>query len=275
MTITLAQVRRESGATTDLYSDDDINALISSYPIRVYEYFDIKIVPTDTIEFVRNYDINSIKVNQQKIMTLKSVNINGSERDINTITFNEHLGKIQPRREYDRTWISLFAKNEPYRIKVKYSYAMLKTSGTATETASTATAGDSVVISVDSSSDFTVNDYVRIKGFDGSNEVCKITAKDTGEITVDKLYYSHEVNSVVEKLKVPEVIENYMLYDICYSVASNIIGNTSNLPTSWSQEGESATIGVAYTHWREAAEKFREQRDKYESSVWALKSTLL
>jgi len=275
MAITLEQVRRESGATTDLYSDADINSLISTYPERAYNHFKIKVTPTDKIEYVRNYNINDIKVNEQKIMSLKSVFINGSERELNTFTFDSDISKIQTRREYDRTWVSLFPKNEPYRVKVKYSYAMLVSSGTTTESSAAITSGDSVAISVEDASSFEVGDYIRIQGFDGNNEVAKVTATDTEEITVDKLLLPHESGSVIEKLEVPKAIENYILYDICYTIANYIVGDTSNLPTSVTNEGMSATIGVAYTHWSNARDSFKVQRDKYESDIWALKTTIL
>lgn len=274
--VTLEQVRTKIGSdTTDLISDADINSLITDSTNKTYNYFDMKQVPTNTMEFYRGYDLNDIKINKLKIMSLQSIEVNGQERELDSFTFNEDLGKIQTRREFDRERWSLFPKTEPYRVKIKYSYAMLKPSGTATETSASVEAGTSIAIAVDSETDFTTGDYVKIQGFDGNKEVAKVTATDTNEITVDKLVLPHESNSIIELLSVPSIIDNYILYDVCYTVANNIVGSTSNLPTSWSQEGESATIGVAYTHWRDARDAFGSERSKIEPTVWALKSTIL
>jgi len=275
MTVTTSQVRSKSGATTELIDDAGIQNIIDLSISQAYNHFNFKKIPTDTIEFVRNYDINNIKLKKGKLMTIKEININGTDRNINTFTHDEDSGKIQPDRRYDRTWVTLFPRNKPIRTKVKYSYAMMKSTGDATESTADVILGDSVDIAVEDESDFAENDYVRIQGFDGFKEVAKVTATDTNEITLDKLYYSHEKGSVIEKLEIPEILNDYILLDCAYQVANYIVGNTSNLPTSWSQEGESATVGVAYTHWRDSRDSFKAERDNIEKDVWSLKVRLL
>jgi len=278
MVITIDKVRNKSGAdgtNSGLIEDTKIQGIIDMSTKQAYNHFNFKSTPTDTIEFVRNYDINNIKLKKGKIMTIKEININGTDRNINTFTHDEDSGKIQPDIRYNRTWISLFPRTSPIRTKVKYSYAMMKPSGDVTETTTDIIVGDSVDIGVENNTDFEVDDYVRIQGFDGFKEVTQITAKGVNIITVDKLYYSHVKGSVIEKLEVPQVLNDYILFDCAYQVANYIVGNTSNLPTSWSQEGESATIGVAYTHWRDSRDSFKSERDNIEKDVWSLKVRLL
>lgn len=278
VTVTIDEVRTMSGAdgtNASLITDDRIQDIIDIVNPKAFNHFDFKEIPTNTMEFYRGYDLNDIKVNKQKIMSLTAIYVNEQERELDSFTFNENLGKIQTRKEYDRTNWCLFPKTQPYRVKIKYSYAMLKPSGTATETTASIVAGSSIDIAVDDESEFSVNDYVRIQGFDGNNEVAKITATDTDEITVDTLVLSHDSGSIIELLEVPKILKDYILYDCCYNVANYIVGNTSNLPTSWSQEGESATVGVAYTHWQSSRDSFKTQRDELSKDVWALKSTIL
>ena len=276
MTIaTLAEVRTTSGATISLMADATMQDIIDLAEERFFNHFDMKQTPTNTMEFYRGYDLNDIKVNKQKIMSLQAIYINGQDRELDSFTFNANLGKIQHRKEFIRTNWSLMPKTTPYRVKIKYSYAMLKSSGTATESTASTIAGTSIDIAIDSETGFTTGDYVRIQGFDGNNEVAKITATDTNEITVDILLLPHESDSIIELLELPKIIKDYIIYDACYNVANYIVGNTSNLPTGWSQEGESAQVGVAYTHWRDARDSFKAERDDLSGDVWALKTTIL
>ncbi len=138
---------------------------------------------------------------------------------------------------------------------------------TITESSAATTAGTSVAIAVDDETSFSVDDWVVIEGADGNLEAAKITATAADEITVDQLVQTHEADSVITKLQVEESLKQFILYDVSTNVSNYIVGNTSNLATSYNIEGVSATIGVAYTHWRESAERFSAKRDEFKSKV--------
>ena len=158
----------------------------------------------------------------------------------------------------------------PYQnsIKIKYLSAFMEKTIDNTETTSDVEAGTSIDIAVDDETIFAVDDWVLIEGLDGNREAAQITATTTNQITVDELVQTHISESVVSKLQTHELFKQFVLYDTATNVSNFIIGNTSDLPTGYSMEGVQAQIGVAYTHWRESAEKFAKKRDEMRNKIY-------
>ena len=272
VTITAEEVRDKSGVPTSQMDDTQIERLISDVTSLTYSHFEINETPTDTIEYKRIYDLNKIRTSKLYIMTVKKITVNDSEKEIDQYTYNENLGKIQPNREYYR--YSLFPKDEPYRVKIKYSYAFLLPNGTTDELQTATVAGTSVQLTVTDKTKFSVNDYVRVKGFDGYNEVAKVTAIDDTlqKITVDKLFYSHEAESLIEVVELPNIVKEYIIYETAVAVANNTIGSTYTFNTTIQAEGMSATKGVPYPHWEKNYNNNVQQRTRCEKQIWNMKS---
>lgn len=271
--ISITEARRITGCPEELKTDEEISDIIDLVEKQAEGYFGVKFTPTKTIDFERVYDLNNIKLNNLKVMTIQDIYLNEVQQDKTFWTFDENLGKLQKNKEYNN-W-TYFAKNEPYRLKVKYTHAMLDTDSPITESTANVSTGTSVVIAVEDETDFNLRDYVRIKGFDGYNEVAQITAIASNQLTVDKLFYEHESGSVITSLALPEIVRQFILYETAVAVAINVVGASYTIATSYSYPEYTVTKGVPYPHWEKNANANSKKRDELEKAVWALKSTIL
>jgi len=263
--VTIDDIRNTSGATTELIADAKITDIITKSQAQALSSLKIFTEPTKQLEIRDGNGKNSIKLNKPyvwKVLKLETVN---TEIDLDNIT----IEPISSIITIDNTQNPYYFYPQKNSVKIKYLSAFMEKTTTITETTADIEVGTSVDISVDSETGFSDDDWVLIEGLDGKREATKITGTDTGEITVDELVQDHEADSVITLLQTHELLTQYILYDTSTNVANYIVGNTSNLPTSWSQEGESATIGVAYTHWRESADKFAKKRDEFKSKILA------
>lgn len=273
--VTEAEVRLKSGAPTSLIDSSDVNSIITLVTENALSYFDISDVPVDTIDFIRCYDLNKIMVRKQKIMTVKEISLNSSTSTITSFGFNSDLGKLFLKNKAGSIFDTYLPRFEPYKVKVRYSHAFLTPNGTVTESTAAASIGTSINIAVDDETNFTVNSYVKISGFDGNSEVAKITATTTNQITVDRLYYSHESGSVLEELSIPNALRQFILYESAVAIAIKAIGGTYELATSYSSPKYTITKGVPYPHWEKSFSANQEERKRFEEIIWAMLSTTI
>jgi hypothetical protein len=140
---------------------------------------------------------------------------------------------------------------------------------TITESTADVEDGTSVDIAVDSSTSFTVEDLFIIEGMDGKIEACKITAKDTGEITVDELVQDHESGSLITKLQTHELLKQFILYETGVMVGINAIGGSYTFATSYTMPEYSTTLGVPHPHFSKMIDDLVKQRDMLKSQLMA------
>lgn len=273
--ITVTDVRNSSGATTELIDDTTIQAIIDDSQAQALSSFKIFLEPTEVLEIRDGNGKNQIRINRPYIWKLTELQtrINTSESTIvdiedTTIDPISSLVILNTFTGVQTTTYSYFYQI-PNGIRMKYLSAFMEKTTTITETTADIAVGTSVDIAVSSESGFSVDDWVLIEGLDGKREAAKITATTTNQITVDELVQSHLSGSVVSLLQTHELLKQFILYDANTNVANYIVGNTSNLPTSYSIEGATATIGVAYTHWRESADRFASKRDEFKNKILA------
>lgn len=270
--VTIDDVRNTSGASTDLIPDNTITDIITKSQAQAISTYKIYIEPTKVIEVrdgqnsqdaVVNLPNDETIVRYPYIWKMLQLNIQETDLDLEYVQINPERGTFRIERNEGTAYRYVYG----YRTRIKYLSAFMERTTTITESSAATVAGTSVAIAVDDESNFSVDDWVFIEGADGNLETAKITATDTDEITVDQLVQTHEENSVITKLQVEESLTQFILYDSSTNVANYIIGNTSDLPTSYTQEGVSATIGVAYTHWRESAAKYAKKRDEFKAKI--------
>jgi len=274
--VTTADVRKITGAPTALISDEDIEGLITIIENKTPGYFNISFSPRTELFFGKVYDLDDIELNKDFVNTIQKIEVNETDETLTDWAFNEGINKLQRRDVYNKEYGSEFkyaynTKDDMNDVKVKYTYSILKGNGTNTESSTPVVAGTSVAISVDSDSGFTKDSYIRIKGFDGNNEVAKIsTTPAANSLTVDKLYYEHETDSVIEELDIPQILKDFMLYEVATSVAINAVGGTYTIATSYNFPEYSVVKGVPYPHWEKSSNANQKERDRLEKEVWAL-----
>jgi len=270
--VSIDDIRNVSGATTDLITDEKISDIIKKSQENALTTYKVYIEPTKVFEIrdgsnsqdaVVNLPNDETIVRYPYIWKMLQLNIQDTDLDLEYIQINPERGTFRIEREEGTAYRYLYG----YKTRLKYLSGFMERTTTITESSAATTAGTSVAISVDDETGFVTDDWILIEGADGNIEAAKVTATGTDEITVDQLVQTHESDSVITKLKTDESLVQFILYDASTNVANYIVGNTSNLATSYSIEGVSATIGVAYTHWREAAERFGKKRDEFKGKI--------
>ena len=270
--ISIDDIRNTSGATTDLIEDAKITDIITKSQSQALSTFKVYIEPTKVFEVRDGHNSQDAVVNLPNdetilrypyVWKMLQVNIQDTDLDLEYIQINPERGTFRIEREEGTAYRYVYG----YRTRLKYLSGFMERTITMTESSAATTAGTSVAIAVDDETGFSTDDWIVIEGADGNIEAAKITGTVTNEITVDQLVQTHEADSVITLLQVEECLKQYILYDSATNVANYIIGNTSNLPTSYNIEGASATIGVAYTHWRESAERLAKKRDEFKTQI--------
>ena len=270
--ISIDDIRNTSGATTDLIEDAKITDIITKSQAQVLSTYKIFIEPTKVFEIrdgQNNFDAVVNLPNDETIVRhpylwkMLQVNIQDTDLDLEYIQIFPERGTFRIEREEGTAYRYVYG----YKTRLKYLSAFMERTTTITESSAAVTAGTSIAIAVDDETNFSVDDWIVIEGADGNLEAAKVTATASDEITVDQLVQTHEADSVITLLQVEEVLKQFILYDASTNVANYIVGNTSNLATSYSYPEHSATIGVAYTHWRESAERFGKKRDEFKAKI--------
>lgn len=262
-------VRNTSGATVVLIPDDTITDIITKSQAQALSSWKIFIEPTKVLEIRDGNGKNKIHVRNPYIWKLLEFQTRIGQGqshtfDLEAITIKPISGMITINR-FERFSHLLF--RYPNSVRMKYLSAFMGKTITITETTADIAVGTLIDIPVDSETGFTVDDWVLIEGLDGKREAAQITATAANQITVDELVQSHLTESVITLLETEESLVQYILYDVCTNVASYIVGNTSKLATSYTQEGVTATIGVAWTHWTQSRDAFAKKRNEFKAKI--------
>jgi len=270
--ISIDDIRNTSGATTELIEDAKITDIITKSQAQALSTWKIYVEPTKVFEVRDGQNSQDAVVNLPNdetilrypmVWKMLQVNIQETDLDLEYIQINPERGTFRIERYEGNAYRYVYG----YRTRLKYLSAFMERTTIITESTAEISVGSSVTIAVDDESSFAVDDWVVIEGADGNLEAAKITATASDEITVDSIVQSHESNSVITKLQTDEALTQFILYDSATNVANYIVGNTSNLATGYTYPEYSVQKGVAYTHWREAAERFARKRDEFKAKV--------
>jgi hypothetical protein len=261
--ITADAVRRRSGAPSSLISDSDVESFIDEVEESMERWLNTKFTPTKTIDVLDGNGLPYIFVKKTPLLAVRQLKDDGESQTVSNLDIYRESGKI----EYGQNSSESYFVRRNRSVIVEYYYAWVTKSSTETETDADASAGTSVDLSVDSSTGFSTNDWVEIVGMDGYQEAAKVTATDTGEITVDKLLFSHENGSIVTKLDVPQFIKDFMLIESSIYVAIKAIGGTYTFNTNYSLGDLAVTKGVPYPHWNTSFNDLVKEREQLRKKI--------
>ena len=255
--ISVANVRSACGAPTALISDADITHFITQVENLTSKWLNASFVPTRRIEIVDGNSLDYFFTMKNPLLAVRSIKTDGTALDISNLHVYRNPGKVALSGDSD---VSSFV-SEARSTVIEYYHGWVENSTTTTDTDADAVAGTSIALSVDSESGFTTDDWIEIIGLDGHQECAKVTGTATGEITVDKLLFSHESGSIVTKLQTPAYINRFMELEAGIAVALNAIGSTYTFKTSFSIGDYAANKGVPYPHFTTQFEKMVKERD--------------
>ena len=262
--ITIQEVRDATGAPVKLVSNDTITTLGELIEKTTEKWLNTKFEPTLQIDVIDGVDKPSVFTWKNPVLSLKNLRIDEDDVNVKTLDVNESSGRISFTQSSNKSSFRTSGK-----IKIKYLYGLVDDNKDAqTETTSDIVAGSSVTIPVSTSSGFSKNDWIKIIGMDGNNELAKITdIADATNLIVKTLNLDHEEDSLIIKQEIPDYIRQYMIYETAINVAINAVGATYVFNASYSLGDLQVTKGVPYTHWRESTEKLIKQRNNIKTTI--------
>lgn len=260
--LTVTDVRRRSGAPTDIISDDYIESIIDQVEQDGEKFMNTKFIPTEKIEITGAESLVYIYTTQIPLLTVRELKSDDDTLDV-TKLLTYTSGKIELSRNSDVSVLTSLNKE----IKIRYLYGYVKETGDETKTDASVSSGTSVAISVNDSSNFSSGDWVYIVGMDGNQEYFKITSTSTGQITADEIIKPHENGSKIRKVSIPSFIKRYLEVEAAIAVAINAIGSTYTFNASYSFGDLNIQQGVPYTHWSESVQKNLKERENLYSRI--------
>jgi len=255
--VTISSVRRTSGIGSSEISDDDVSAIIQECEPQVERIYNTVFTPKEKIEIRDGNGTNRLILMRNPVMSVRELKIDGDTEDPANLHVYKGSGKIELSSESTATRFTAGSN----KVVIKYVYGFLEDSSTSTTLSTASEAGSSVDLTVADETGFSEDDWVEIIGMDGHQESAQITGTDTGELTVDKLIYTHEADSVITKLQVNEIFKKLMNYACAISMVARIIGQSYTDTVGYGLGELSIQKGEPYTQWRETATQLIKERD--------------
>ena len=255
--ITAENVRRATGAPSDLISDEYIEQAIDLVEKEVERWLNTTFTPTIRIDVLNGLGRDIIFVKKNPLLSVRYLKTNDTEISLDKIHIYKSSGGIRLSSQAETsTFINKYKS-----VIIKYIFGLVIDSDSTT-TSSEVSAGSSVSIEVADSSIFTANDWVRIIGTDGYEDYAQINSiPDSTHIVVDNLNFSHNSGSLVYKQECPEHIKRYMEIEAGINIAVYAIGGTYTFNTSYSLGDLTVNKGEPYPQWREVIQRLLAERN--------------
>ena len=262
--ITIADVRRASGAPSNLISDSIVTSWITIVEKCVERWMNTKFAPTQKIDIVDGSGMPWIFAKKNPVLAVRNLITNDTDISVDKVFVNKQSGQIELSTDAET---STFI-NKKQTVKLKYLYALMEESDDDTTSSAVTTAGTSVNMEVADSGDFAQNDWVEIYSTDGNREVAQISSiPDSTHIVLDELVQSHENGSIVVKLEIPYHIKRYMELEAAIAIGLQAVGKTYTFNASYGIGDFNVVKGVPYTHWRETIVQNIKERETLKSKV--------
>jgi len=253
--VTVDECRAYSGVSDTLINDADMTEMIEDIEYQVEKYLNCDLTPVVKIE---NRDGNGKFVmftNRAPLLSLRALTINGTAVDLTTIKFKK-TGRIE-LLENSNTGGFTWLRN---KVLLKYVHGRVDYDKlTNTETDAASIVGTSIALSVLSESGFAVDDWVEISSFDGNTECAKITATDTGEITVDQLVLAHASGATVKRLQINLTIKRFIKLWVSIMAINRAVGQSFDEITGYTMGVFQVQKGEPFTQFRESIIRFENQ----------------
>lgn len=257
--ITHDTVRRTLGVSVDLITDADIDDFITEIESLVPRYFNTVFTMTEAIDVLDGDGSDRVVLQNNPVWAVREL----ISDTVTEVPANLYVYREGGRVNLSTTSIVSRFPNKRNIIRVRYIYGKLDYSPTIfTKTTAASIAGTGINLSVTSSSVFSVNDWVDIKGMDGNYEAAQITSKGTGYIVVDQLVYAHLLGSIITKLEMSANFTRIMNVICSIAVINRLVGGSYTTEQAFSLGELSVTLQEPFQLWKETLNQFVAERDE-------------
>ena len=256
--ITVASVRRTVGIDTSKVSDADVESTITEVEKQVPRKFNTVFTPTERIDILDGDGTNRLQLDKNPVLAVRDLRIDEETEDTAELEV------------YKEGYIFLGSDSSSSRfiekkniVAVKYIHGTVEhDDDVTTSTDAASIAGTSIALSVVSETSFTVGNWIEIYGMDQKREVAKITATDTGEITVDQLVQTHESGSTIFELRTNDNFTKLMNIIAGIALVARVVGESADDTVGYNLGELRVQKGEPYTQWRETANQLIKERDE-------------
>lgn len=256
--VSIADVRRVSGITSTLVDDADVTSTIADIEERVNEYIGTTSVPRRVTEIRDGDGSDNIIVNHLPLLRVVALKIDGTAVTPSNLFVNLDTGFIQLKTDAE---VTLFKRTLPQRVVLDYFYGKMKDTVTQTTSDGAVVSGDAVTLTLTSETGFAANDWIRITGTDGNQEVTKIDVLSTKDATVD-ISYGHVDDSLITKMDVPQIVKELTGVLAGIKLVARIVGSTFDEITGYEIDELRVQKGEPFTQWRETSSQLIKVRDQ-------------
>lgn len=257
MVCSIEDIRRTTGIGSDIIEDDDVSRLITEGIHTVERYLNTAIVPKTRIEakdHENGLESNLITVDKYPIIKVKAIKIDGTSVSPEYVKIYR-AGAIQLTNEAE---VTEFDEGQQANV-IKYVYGTLEESETSTTTTSATTAGSSTEIPVNSVNGFKANQWIKIVGMDGYEEITQIDSVGESSITAETTQ-PHEADSDVIIMRIPYEIKRLIEIVTGLMLVARIVGESYTDIVGYGLGEFNVQKGEPYTQWRETYNQLNSER---------------
>lgn len=256
--VTVAEIRYTSGDSNENVSDATITAIELEVEAEAQRIFNTAFEPTPRIDVLDGTGTDRILLDKNPLLSVRSLTTNSTTVTPSYLHLYKEEGKILLGSSAEAGTFVTDAKS----VIVNYLYGLVEKDSTNTTLSTATTAGTSVAMTVASETGFTANDWVVIYGTDGFEEVAKISATDTGKLTVDQLVLTHAASSLIYLLKCPARIKRFIEVESAIRVVTSILGITSTDIVGYDLGDLRVQKGEAYAQWQRSLQQLLKEKEE-------------
>lgn len=246
------------GVTSTEITSAEMTRILSEADAEVDRLINTTCTPQTRFEIQDGNGENSTVVEKKPLLSLKALEINDTTISLTKLRFYPS-GFIKLLTTAEKAYF--YTSTDLRNVRLKYLWGWMEESTTTDAVTTTAvTAGATATVTVVTGASFTVGDYIKIIGFDGWEEVTRVDAINSNDLTCNCIY-AHEVGSQVVKLQVPVVIQKLASVIATIMGALHMVGSTYTFATSYSVPDHSVTKGVPYPHFQKVLDEAIKERD--------------
>lgn len=255
-----ACVYTKIGVTSSQIDTTQMTSMLNAADAEVERIIKTTCKPKEIIELYTGNSKNMMLTKRVPLLNLTGLEIDDSTISLEEVSTNLDTGQLILLSGAEETYFTsnIARKN----VKLKYIWGWLEEvpDQVQTTTSGDETAGAATVVTVASGTGFAENDWVKISGFDGYEEITKITSISTNDLTMN-LSLPHEEGSFVTKYQVPAIVSQLACVIGAIMGATYMMGSTYTFATGYTVPDYSIQKGVPYPHFNRNMEVWVKERD--------------
>lgn len=263
--ITAAEIRRIIGVSSTDISDADMNSIVNDAEYEVERILHTTFVPKKRVDIITNTDGSNVAMlRKTPILQLVSIQVGGetgTSVSPRYVDVYPESGKIvlsdsAEKTEFDDTKDNMNA--------IEYYFGKMEETDTDTYTTEYLypNISSGTTFSVGTTTNIDTDNYIKIVGTGGHEEVTKVTGTSMANVTLTaKVSKRYGTGTRVVKMETPRMVTELIRTIAGIMAAIHMVGSTYTFATSYSIPEHSVTKGVPYPHFEKVLNRLTEKQN--------------